>query len=67
MQDQTGAIEYSFYQWWFRGKGGLAVHKCVVEHEEEPVIPQAVTCTVSLRDFRRPSDFKVAVNWKLWC
>ena len=41
-----------------KSKEWLAVHNCVVEHEEEPEILQAMTCTVYQRDFRRPSDLK---------
>ena len=61
LHEQAGAALCTLCQRWFRSRGGLAVHKCVVDthfEESEPAAPQGVSCTVCQRSFSRPGDFK---------
>ena len=64
--EQAGAVQCDKCERWFRSRGGLAVHACRREEEqqseEQPygatMAATGVTCVECGRNFRRPGDLK---------
>ena len=66
MKEQAGAVQCDKSERWFRSRGGLTVHACRREEEqqseEQPygvtMAATGVTCIECGRNFRRPGDLK---------